>query len=98
MSRMPPAADKTREYVNRERIRTAREAQGLSMDEAGARAGFKGQRPGHQWNKIENGTSADPQISTLYRIAAALELELTEILVDPPKGLRKAGVRELRRI
>ena len=88
-TRMAARENTDRQYVDRERVRTAREARGWSMDQAGARAGFQGLRPGHQWNKIENGTSANPQIGTLYRIAAALELDLTDILLDPPTAPRK---------
>jgi transcriptional regulator with XRE-family HTH domain len=84
-----PMPDAKPLYLNTERIAAAREALGWSLDEAGARAGFEGKRPGGRWNQIEKGHIADPQISTLYRIARALGLELTEILVDPPRAAKK---------
>jgi transcriptional regulator with XRE-family HTH domain len=72
--------------VNRERIRTAREARGWSMDEAGSRAGFEGPAPGPPVEQDRERHVGRPADLTLYRVAKALGLELTEILVDPPRG------------
>lgn len=72
--------------VNRERLRTLREERGWSLDDAGGRAGYGGHRPGSQSGKLESGRFLDPPISVLYRAAAALGVDLLELLVDPPRG------------
>ena len=68
--------------LNREKIRQLREAQKLTLSEAGARIGMSRQ----QWHDIESGRRSDPSFSTIERIARALGVGLGDLAVSdsPP--------------
>jgi transcriptional regulator with XRE-family HTH domain len=57
------------------RIASARDAVGLSQEEAAARAGIDDKR----WQKLEAGT-VNPTVKTLYRVARTLGLDFLELL------------------
>ncbi|MEM9753107.1 MAG: helix-turn-helix transcriptional regulator [Planctomycetota bacterium] len=63
--------------IDFERVRTLREAAGLSVAEAARRAGMKHRQ---QWWLIENARKLDPTVSTLQRIAAVLDVEPADLL------------------
>jgi transcriptional regulator with XRE-family HTH domain len=63
------------------RIKDERTKRGLTMGEAAKLAGY---RTRHDWNKLENGITKDPRISTLYGMAKALRVPI-ESLLKPDK-------------
>lgn len=66
--------------VRNEYIRQRREQLGLTLKEAATRAGMSTLI---QWQKVESGTTTDPQVSTLLRMAAALRLSPASLLRKP---------------
>jgi transcriptional regulator with XRE-family HTH domain len=58
-------------------IRQRRNQLGLTLADAAERAGM---RSLIQWQKIESGTTRDPQVSTLLRIAKALRIKPERLL------------------
>ncbi|MEM8494211.1 MAG: helix-turn-helix transcriptional regulator [Planctomycetota bacterium] len=68
--------------VNRDEIKRLREEADLSQTEAARRAGMKNYQ---QWQHIENGTRADPSVSSLQRVAFVLGVTLDD-LVLPIEG------------
>ena len=63
-----------------DRIRTARKAAGLSQVDAAERADMSRS----QWWQLEHGQPADPQASTLRRVADALETTTDALTTDVP--------------
>ncbi len=61
------------------RIRTAREARGITQEELARRAGVPLNRVG----RIETGAVTDPRSSTLSRIADGLGMSVAELLEEP---------------
>lgn len=59
-------------YVRHDVIRKRRKQLGLTLREAAMRAGMSSHV---QWVAVESGKNVDLQLSTLCRIAAALEVE-----------------------
>lgn len=68
---------KRRMPINLKRMKQLREALGLSMEQASAKAGLTGRQ---HWHQIESGRSDDIRISTLERIASALGVTAKELL------------------
>jgi predicted transcriptional regulator len=62
--------------INTTELTRRREALGITPAEAARRAGMKPQ----QWNSLERGWVRDPQISTLARVAAALECRVDDLI------------------
>jgi len=86
MTDTPPIAPS--ESLGR-RIRRLRDAAGWTQEEAGRRAGFAGTRASiiAQWSDLERGRRADPRLSTLRAVSAALSVPPSE-LID---GIAAAG-------
>ncbi len=61
------------------RVRTAREARGITQEELARRAGVPLNRVG----RIETGAVTDPHFSTLSRIADGLGASVAELLEEP---------------
>ena len=61
------------------RIRTAREAAGLSQEDAAHRAGIDYKR----WQRLETGR-VNPTVRTLVRVSGALKTDLWTLLSPPP--------------
>ena len=60
---------------------------GLSLTDAGERAGFgEGQRACTRWNDIETGRKGDIRTSTLEAVARALACRLQDLITDKPQG------------
>lgn len=72
------------------RVRTAREARGITQEELARRAGVPLNRVG----RIETGAVTDPHYSTLSRIAAGLGVSVAE-LVEEPVGAGKTEALEV---
>ncbi|MBG6239463.1 transcriptional regulator with XRE-family HTH domain [Mycetocola sp. CAN_C7] len=73
------------------RIRHFRTQSGLTLDDLGALSGLAGS----QLSLIENG-KREPKLSVLQSIAAALDVDLTDLLVSEPPNARAALEIELR--
>ncbi len=74
------------------RIRHFRSERGLTLDQLGERVGLAGS----QLSLIENGRR-EPKLSTLQRVAAALDVELTDLLSKEAPNRRAALEIELAR-
>ncbi|PLS84027.1 MAG: hypothetical protein CYG60_20130 [Actinobacteria bacterium] len=68
------------------RVRTAREARGITQEELARRAGVPLNRVG----RIETGAVTDPHYSTLSRIADGLGVSVAELLLEEPVPLAEA--------
>jgi transcriptional regulator with XRE-family HTH domain len=68
--------------VNHAEIRRLREAAGWSIEVAANRAGLSW----HGWQQVESGRRADPSVSTLQKIARALDVGLDDLVADAEAG------------
>lgn len=66
-----------------DKLRQLREARGLSLAQAGERAGMQRQA----WHAYESGRRVNPALGTIYAMARALEVSASELIedVDPPE-------------
>ncbi|MES1974270.1 MAG: helix-turn-helix transcriptional regulator [Pseudomonadota bacterium] len=71
----PPMEDRIKAKLG-ERILAVREASGLTQEEFAARAGYDR----NFWGRLERGAQ-NPTLTTLVRIAGALDLTVSELLV-----------------
>jgi transcriptional regulator with XRE-family HTH domain len=69
-----------------ERVRTGRKALRLSQEEVARRAGVSL----NQVNRLERGEIVDPHFSTLAGLAAALDMQISELVEEPAVPLVKA--------
>lgn len=70
------------------RIKAAREAAGLTVEQAAGRAEMATQN----WHRLERDSDtgrADPRISTVRRVAQALGVTLDELVSDRAGGARQ---------
>src|SRR4051812_33349823 len=65
-----------------ELIKTLRERQMLTMQEAATKAGFGGRQ---SWNDIESGRRANIKLATLFKIAEVLGVPARSLIREPPK-------------
>lgn len=73
--------------LNHEEIKRRREAikiegKPMTQEQAAGRAGFKSRQ---HWNEIEQGRSPSVTLTTLAKIAGAIECEPRDLLVKPAK-------------
>lgn len=59
-------------------VKRRRNSLGLTMEQAAKAAGFTGGR--QQWNNIENSPKTDVTLSTLGKLAKALQCEPSDLL------------------
>jgi len=59
------------------KIKSLRMQQGLTKEQAAKKAGF---RTAQQWHDIEIGRFPDPRVSTLEKIAKALQVKVRDLL------------------
>lgn len=69
-------------------MKRRREKLGLTMDAAAQLAGFNGRQ---QWYYIESGSRSDIQLSTLQRIASALQCDPCDLLAKEARAKAKKG-------
>jgi transcriptional regulator with XRE-family HTH domain len=80
-------------------IRDAREAQGLTLDEAAKRAGFvndAGTVQRQNWYRLESGHRREVSADTLYRIAKALRRRMEDLLIDEADAEKRDARRASR--
>jgi transcriptional regulator with XRE-family HTH domain len=75
--------------LNHAEVKRRRELLTFTLDEAARRAGFKGPQARVQWHDIESGKKADPRISTVERVAAALGCLVDDLLVKDKAAPRQ---------
>ena len=75
--------------LNRVKMRARRIELGLSQAAASEAASFTGGAA--QWSDIENGRKVNVTMTTLVRIATALQLDARDLITDPPAAKPKRG-------
>jgi|SRR5215204_2899650 len=78
------------------RIKIARRNAGLSQDQLAQLAGISSNGVA----VLEQGVSADPRVSTILKIASALNLSITDLLAAPPPEPEPSGIsiKELAKV
>lgn len=85
-----------------ERIRSLREGRGLSREQVSKAAGIHIERlaeleRGHTRNRTDN--EVNPRLETLYRIATALGVDITDLFPleekDSPESRTRQGIQDL---
>ena len=71
--------------LNTDVMAVRRAALGLSQQEAAARAGLTGRQ---RWHNIESGRNANVTLTTLARIAAALECDPRDLILSQSSSRR----------
>jgi transcriptional regulator with XRE-family HTH domain len=71
-----------------QKIKELREGLGLTPEEAAARAGFGGTRPGQSWRRIESGRRANVTMATLDAMARALDCSPRDLVADGDVGAK----------
>jgi transcriptional regulator with XRE-family HTH domain len=74
--------------LNRKEVKRLRKALGLSFRRAAVKAGWT-HAEGARWQRLENGTPADPSLSTVEAVARALDCTVNDLLSVTPKTKRK---------
>ena len=80
------------ELLDTEKIRTLREAMGLTQEKAAVKAGFKGRAA---WSNFESGRQTAITLGTLAKLALVLEVEARDLLKPGPfpAARRRFGIK-----